>query len=509
MRDLVLLLAAEAGLAAFLDVNGNELKQPVSSHRDKRLSVRRQFSLFKRKRQEMEDKKFAMPISNPLFHESESELGKKTRLNSVGEECLEEDVNEANRLIASRGQQWLLNPEYEEFIKRCLESIGGVPVETLMQGQAESTLRTLREVVGISGSAEMPSSRTAIDTEIQAHWKEIVESKILMKKLVSVPNYMALRYAAGVEDATRILLENGGLVALIHNKNSVATHQLVQSLTALMWRPLSQLLSLARPLHGDVQRADTAVYRPKYLEDVKFLWGKDPKFAAHFKRAIVGRVEAQLEMMRRKQNANKKILGRLSEYRKYFFSMCDEFKANIHVYEPPFDLINLADKDKLAVLVGHQCAQDLLRKRAVVAINKLLEFSAKKCGSTHGCKFAQKVAYIPTSTDLVFQCEKIVYDLRDYPEIFDPKTADYLSFFLGPSIAHAVAKDGPDKKITVEGVDRKKVEVAIWDAFITPRDSAREMFDNVMNDQMQVVAAEKAHFVKAEKHHPIIEELTD
>lgn len=468
MKELILLLITERGLGSLVLDHMTEVDAPMG-RRDRREILRSQHADRSKRRRAV----VVPPIAAMSMRFGESAI-----------DCREEDVSEATRLIARWGPEYMLNREYEAFLRKCKVTIGDAAIDDLMLVQSKRVLTTLRRIT--QTDEPEPSSRSEIEDEIDSLWAEITSMPTMLKELISVPNYNVIRYVAGVEAGARLLLERGGLETILHSKNSLATHQLVQSLEALLWKPLPRLLAMGQPLDDDVKRVDSALYRPKYMSDVVFLWGHDDDFAEHFSRAWRGRVQVLLENYYRTQSKHRLIP---------YTSLCSLFRSKIDEFMAPFDLINLEDTDKLEALVGPACARDLLENRARYATDQLVRYLVSRSPVDNAA--LSRLAEVISAEDILAASEALSHELRSFPALFSPKTTDYISFFLGPWVAPALTtRQGCEKVISVDHVDGTKVEVAVWDAFMPSAYRLREAFATVIHDQMQSVAAEKSRFAE-------------
>jgi hypothetical protein len=146
-----------------------------------------------------------------------------------------------------------------------------------------------------------------------------------------------------VREATRTLLKGGGLETVWHNKDSVATHQLVPSTELLLLKPIEQLLVLGKNIMIKHNLADAPIFRPKYREQIRFLIGHDDDFDNTFKQVFAERVASTLKITLKSDS----LLTDPDE-------ICLILADNPMRFDEPFSIVILEDRDKLQALCGRE-----------------------------------------------------------------------------------------------------------------------------------------------------------
>jgi hypothetical protein len=327
-------------------------------------------------------------------------------------------------------------------------------------------------------------SREEIDAEIEKQWPTIFDSRELKQKLVIVPNLFVLRYKLGVREATRTLLQGGGLETVWHNKDSVATHQLVLSTELLLLKPIEQLLLLGKNIMIKHNLADAPIFRPKYRKQIRFLIGHDDDFDNTFKQVFAERVASTLKITLKSDS----LLTDPDE-------ICLILADNPMRFDEPFSIVNLEDRDKLQALCGREKADDMLAVKAHKVISKLVQKSKETCPDVEECPFAKIVTEFPNLFENIASIlhwidNDILPVLRSLTDIFSQANDDAIAFFLGPRFGYVVAKNGPEHELTLEALPDEEgagfkqkgkvfVRTKVWDAFKPNKERLEKIFQEV------------------------------
>ena len=353
-------------------------------------------------------------------------------VSDVDPSCDAEKIARANALIQKGDSELFLTKEYETFLTKCLVSIGGKSVARLMTKQARKALSRLRASTGRLISQPMPDSREEMDREIDALWAEVQSNPDMMNRFVSLGNLGVLRYIAGVEQGTRIMLENGGLLALWHSKDGKLREgrsvQMHESLEKLLGDPVNQLLAERTILEsaGADKPGASELYHPKYLEDLRFVWRQDPDMRVNFMRKLgMG-------------NALPAALYR------FYADNADDTVA----------LFNLRDRSLLALLVGEAAADRLLKARTLTIVQDLVNFSRRQCVAN--CPFRDRLSGVDLTrmeNPVDFCLREIVPHVRRFTDIIHEDNEVHLQFLLGYVPGAFVARHGPAAQVGLEGIE--------------------------------------------------------
>lgn len=410
--------------------------------------------------------------------------------------CDERKVAAARGLIDNDSHDLFLIRQYAPFLTTCVKHIGDREIEELLTEKAWKALLILREVARVPLYANIPESREKMDAEIDFHWAQVRMNPGMLKKVVSLPNLGLLRYIAGAEEGTRILLENGGLLALWHSKDVDCQSpckpvQIRESLETMLAEPLKQLL-----LEAQKSKSESALFRPKYQQDVEFVWGEQDRslndeMRAQIVKPIPDALRIVNEVALRGSNFVTERFVKTFKLKNTYPAAIDAvFREGMNEFSPPFTLMNLQDRDKLYAVVGRGLAPRLLDDRAQVVIHSLLRYSTDNCKSN--CPYAElyhKLQQKRNSYPVSFFLDEIIPRLRNLHDIAGNSNRNYISFLVGLTAGPLMAAHGFDAQVHVCKVlsDKcgTKVSIPLWDAFFPTDERIAQAFRSTIEDQLQ------------------------
>ena len=359
-------------------------------------------------------------------------------------------VAAARGLIDNDSHDLFLIRQYAPFLTTCVQHVAGRDIEELLTEKARKALSILREVIRVPLDADFPKSREEMDAEIDLRWAQVRTNPRMIKEVVRFPNIGVLRYITGAQEGTRIMLRHGGLLALLHSKDVDCLSpcepvQVRDTLEAMLEEPLKQLL-----LEAQKSKSESALFRPKYADDVRFLWNVDDRsLESEIRAQIVKPIPDALRVV------NELALGRSNFVSERFVktfklknptnpaSIDAVFREGINVFSPPFTLMNLQDRDKLGAVVGRGLSARLLDDRAQVVIHSLLRYSTDNCKSN--CPYADLYREnfdLAQTSPARFCYEKVLPRLRNLHDIVRNSNRNYISFLVGLTAGPLMAANG-------------------------------------------------------------------
>lgn len=270
-------------------------------------------------------------------------------------------------------------------------------------------------------------------------------------QLVRMENEQLLRFALGPVEATRLLLDRG-IHVLVDNTHQNAAIRKEQKFSEQLAEPLSKLRALARQLSCGQKRMFIGVYRPMFEPDLVFLVGEERTrnlmagFAEEYASYLLAMGFDKLSGWKRERDIP---------------WIREKLEENVRSPDRRFDVISLANRDRLTALIGSLKATELLSLRARWVLDQLSNSDAEF--TAHILMHRQAVR-----DDILGFCGNLIENLHTFPGLANAKTVAYIAFFVGAGPADVMAAKGFNSLLEVKAgktKDGAKGEPQLWSAF--------------------------------------------